>query len=58
MFHVINSIPENDFNKDKVGGIGLENTTKRLELLYPDDQHELIINQTDKQFEVILNILL
>ncbi len=57
-FHVTNSIPENNFNKDQVGGVGLENTRKRLELLYPDNQYDLKIKQTDKQFEVILNITL
>ena len=57
-FHVVNSIPENNFNKDDVGGVGLENTIKRLNLLYPDNRHDLKINQTDKQFEVILNITL
>ena len=55
-FHVVNSIPEHTFTKDEVGGVGLENTQKRLDLLYPDKQHELIIQQTDQQFEVSLKI--
>lgn len=57
-FHVTNSIPENNFSKDQVGGVGLENTRKRLELLYPNNQHDLKIKQTGKQFEIILNITL
>ena len=57
-FHVINSIPENNFSKDEVGGVGLENTTKRLKLLYPGNQHDLSIHKTNRQFEVILNITL
>lgn len=55
-FQVINSIPENVFTKDEVGGVGLENTQKRLELLYPDNQHELNIQQTSDRFEVFLKI--
>ena len=39
-----------------MGGVGLENTKKRLQLLYPNDLHELIIKQTDDQFEVNLKL--
>lgn len=56
VFQVVNSIPQNNFTKDKVGGVGLENTKKRLELLYPNGQHELEIKQTGDQFAVILKI--
>jgi len=56
-FNVVNSIPKNNFTKDEVGGVGLENTKKRLELLYPNNQHELIINQTEKEFIVSLKII-
>ena len=41
-------------NKDQVGGIGLENIRKRLELIY-GEEHELEINQGEN-FEVILKI--
>ncbi|NQV15330.1 histidine kinase [bacterium] len=36
-------------------GLGLDNVTKRLSLIYPD-RHELKINQLDKYFEVKLAI--
>ena len=55
-FQVVNSIPKINFTKDDVGGVGLENVKKRLQLLYPNEQHQLIINQTNDQFEVNLKI--
>jgi two-component system LytT family sensor kinase len=36
-------------------GIGLENVTKRLNLLFPG-KHELTINKSEKEFEVLLQI--
>jgi hypothetical protein len=36
-------------------GIGLENVKKRLNLLFPG-KHELKINKTDKEFEIMLQI--
>jgi len=41
-------------NKDQVGGIGLENIRKRLELIY-GDKHELKITE-EENFEVTLKI--
>ena len=55
-FKVDNSLPTESFTKDEVGGVGLENTRKRLQLLYPDGQHELEIKQTDDAFKVRLKI--
>lgn len=54
--HVVNSIPKNNFTKDEIGGIGLENTKKRLSLLYPENQHQLTINTDPNRFEIILKI--
>ncbi len=56
-FHVVNSIPAKKITKDKVGGVGLKNIEKQLDLLYPNEQHELTINKTTEQFEVILKIV-
>jgi LytS/YehU family sensor histidine kinase len=36
-------------------GIGMDNVTKRLNLLFPG-KHDLKINKTDKEFEVLLQI--
>jgi two-component system, LytTR family, sensor kinase len=47
---------ENDPEKDK-SGIGLENVSHRLKLLYPG-RHELIIRDTSKEFFVHLTIAL
>ncbi len=41
--------------KDQVGGIGLDNVKKRLQLIY-GQQHELDIVATDTQFHVYLKI--
>ena len=53
---VKNSIPKNDFTKDQIGGVCLENTKKRLALLYPSNQHQLTINKTNDCFEILLKI--
>ena len=51
-FEVINT-----FNKAKniENGIGLENSKKRLELLYPEN-YDLIINQTENLFSINLKL--
>lgn len=57
LLDVKNSVGKSKITKDKtyVGGIGLANTKKRLNLLYPG-KHDLNITETEKQFEVRLII--
>lgn len=55
-FQVVNSLPEHEFTKDKVGGVGLENIRKRLKLLYPGDKHALKISKDQDRFEVELSL--
>jgi len=52
---VANSVPASDLQKDKTGGVGLENVKKRLSILYPD-KHYLKIKKDKKQFIVELMI--
>jgi sensor histidine kinase YesM len=42
-------------SKDKVGGIGLDNIKRRLELIYPD-QFDFKIDQSSQEFMVSLII--
>lgn len=37
-------------------GLGLENLRRRIELLYPDDNHELIIDKNTQQFTATLRL--
>ena len=53
-FHVKNKISPHK-RKDKVGGIGIKNVKRRLELLYPKF-HELITNETSDFFSVDLTV--
>jgi len=55
-FELKNSIAKNEFTKDQVGGIGLENVKRRLSLLYPN-HHELSITKSSDTFTVKLNLL-
>jgi LytS/YehU family sensor histidine kinase len=55
ILQVDNSIPEQVHNKDEVGGIGLKNVNRRLELAY-EKSHDLIINHTPTKYSVILRI--
>jgi LytS/YehU family sensor histidine kinase len=52
-----NSKPEKpaNGNNKKVGGIGLENVQKRLEMIYPNN-HSLKIKETDETFRVDIDI--
>ena len=54
-FKVENSVPETDFTKDKVGGIGIANVKRRLELLYKD-KHTLEIREEEQEYQVHLRI--
>lgn len=61
-FKIKNNIPQNvrlqkRVQNDKVGGFGLSNTSKRLQLLYPD-RHKLSVQQTDSEFSVDLELVL
>lgn len=59
-FMVANSLPEAAPGSEKPGnkqdsGIGLVNTYKRLNLLYPE-KHELLVSKSETKYEVHLNI--
>ncbi|HSC52150.1 MAG TPA: histidine kinase [Phnomibacter sp.] len=45
----------NNYQKDKTGGVGLENVKKRLKLLYPD-RHSFNIEKTEELFKVQLTL--
>ena len=55
IFQVKNSLPSIAINKDVVGGIGVENVRKRLDILYPN-KYELNIQTTDSAFAVYMKI--
>jgi len=54
-FTIENSIPNTVFKKDKLGGIGLPNTKKRLDLLYPN-KHLLSISDSEKVYSIYLKL--
>lgn len=54
-FTTINTKNEQDSQKDKVGGVGLENIRKRLELKHLD-QYKLEVKRSEDQFEVYLEL--
>jgi hypothetical protein len=54
-FTVINH--KKDQNKDEIGGVGLENVKRRLQLIYPN-QHSLEVQESDKNYNCELNIIL
>jgi len=54
-FSIENSIPSVVFKKDKLGGIGLPNTKKRLDILYPN-KHLLNISDNEKVYSVYLKL--
>ena len=54
-FEMENSIPQETIQKDEVGGIGLENVKRRLEILYPQE-HDLKIDDNGTNFKVLLKI--
>jgi hypothetical protein len=56
-FTIQNSIPKQEFTKDKRGGVGLENVKRRLELIYQNN-YKLNIDQDKDVFSVHLVILL
>jgi LytS/YehU family sensor histidine kinase len=56
IFRCTNSLVKSrDENESGHTGIGLENVTKRLNLLFPG-KHDLKINKSETEFEVILQI--
>ena len=54
-FKVINSREVTEHDETYVGGIGLQNVKKRLQLLYAD-RHDLRITAEDETFMVILTL--
>lgn len=54
-FSIINSVCNKSKATDDLGGIGLSNIKKRLELLFNDD-YELIITSESKSYNVVLKL--
>jgi LytS/YehU family sensor histidine kinase len=55
LFQTINTKNNQDLQKDKIGGVGLENIRKRLTLKYLDD-FSLLVNNKEKRFEIDLQL--
>jgi two-component system, LytTR family, sensor kinase len=55
IFKVSNTVDHNSLEKNKNGGIGLQNVKRRLELLYPE-KHELTIFKQNGTFDVMLKL--
>jgi two-component system, LytTR family, sensor kinase len=56
IFRCANSLVKtSETDENKNNGIGLENVSKRLNLLFPG-KHELKINRSDMVYEVLLNV--
>lgn len=54
-FEIENSISKNQANKDAIGGIGLDNVKKRLNILY-SNKHQLTIVDHSQSFKVCLKL--
>jgi sensor histidine kinase YesM len=55
LFKCSNSIPQKQVKKDTNGGVGLENITKRLQLIYPG-RHSIRMTNESNKFNVELEI--
>lgn len=55
IFQVDNSVSSETKNRDEMGGIGLENVKRRLELVY-GEKFDLIINDTINAYAIMLRI--
>ena len=54
-FKTHNSKNDQDNQKDRVGGVGLENIQRRLELCYPN-KYEFSVQNNNDDFQVSLQI--
>ncbi|MCD8260379.1 MAG: histidine kinase [Bacteroides sp.] len=55
LFQCENTLPQTPVEKGKMGGIGLSNIRRRLELLYPE-KYKLETRETENKYRVILQI--
>lgn len=55
LFRISNSVPKLEMSKDGIGGIGLSNVRRRLELLYPD-RYTLEIHSDTERYTVNLQL--
>ncbi len=56
-FTIINTYSQEEYGKATVGGIGLENVKRRLNIVYPEN-HMLTIKKREKEYEIELYIKL
>ena len=57
LFVIKNNLPKETYTKDRIGGIGIGNVRRRLQLLCPD-KHKLMIEPSDGEFSVKLEVML
>ena len=57
-FNIKNSIPQNKQDSKQIKGIGLKNTTKRLDIFYTKKNYSLKVNSKEEYFEINLRLKL